>query len=567
MTNAYVVLAQGAKDSVTPIASPADSTKYTSFRSHVLDRYRTGVFTTRLVHEEIGIDGRCYFHVWGKVPRLNQGAYHPSFNDKGTGIFNNANASNGAFWYSTALDPLTTQQCFNVVPDPTTDTTTVGVTGTSGFVGSVGGSGREDGRFYDAIYEGGQGGVEDDRLSAYDMSSPEEAAKIDAKVKNGTYRGAEKLVYTKAMVETALSALNGATAVTIPLGQAVNYKAGDTVSIYDAVTGNIVIENQVISGSGTDGGGTADFLSWSGSAIKQTYNRLVQPYYVVASAKTDYTVSGEFECVDVLGDPEQILATPQLANGWLGYWIPDLRLGSISVQLTRKSLTTSGARTLTDDNGATWSSATMTINVTTNSYTTTTQANRVFVLHYTAAAYVTEVDVHRRVLNHTAGLGSVDTFAYFGVDRGVLFAESLMNKVITNGNATLAGRGGYALTKNNLGNSSSIYDLASWGYPHHTPLQLIVPPDNDSPACKALMQQSAENQGMYLNYSYEELAYTSGAFNPWGDDRVMVISDGQVRGTDTNGVSIVRGTNRTVKRHGYSINRARAGTQTEDVDL
>ena len=64
-------------------------------------------------------------------------------------------------------------------------------------------SGRPDGRLAKYIYASGQGGVIDYRWSSLiDMGRPEEAAKIEAKVENGTYRGEEKLVCVRRRTST-----------------------------------------------------------------------------------------------------------------------------------------------------------------------------------------------------------------------------------------------------------------------------------------------------------------------------------------------------------------------------
>ena len=119
---------------------------------------------------EVAVDGECYFHVWGVVPRLNQGAYHPSFNALGA-----AQCSDSKPWYSSTDTPTTELECFTKR--------------SGGSIGST--SGRDDGKFYDAVYTDGQGGVVDYRLSAWDMDSKEEASKVTQKVISEAYQGLE----------------------------------------------------------------------------------------------------------------------------------------------------------------------------------------------------------------------------------------------------------------------------------------------------------------------------------------------------------------------------------------
>lgn len=120
--------------------------------------------------------------------RLNKGAYHPSFNPLGSGRFHDktGDINNGWLWYgSSAYAPSSRAECFKFV------------TANSGN-GSISGnnSGRPDGKFYDAIYPDGVGGVIDRRLSAFPVTM-EDYFKAIAKAENGTMRGMEKLVWTK----------------------------------------------------------------------------------------------------------------------------------------------------------------------------------------------------------------------------------------------------------------------------------------------------------------------------------------------------------------------------------
>lgn len=186
------VRAQGSLDSSTAFCetgadgwySPTDWVAYN-------DRPNKGVFSlTTQSNLGEGVNRECYFLVCGVVPRLNQGAYHPSFNPMGTRAF--AAASGGSstvtgayFCYefggsSTIGGVTSTLDCFRGYNNGDVHNNIAGSSLETGFIGSTSTkpSGRSDDRLYDAIYASGQGGVIDYRLSAWDMSSKEEAAKI-----------------------------------------------------------------------------------------------------------------------------------------------------------------------------------------------------------------------------------------------------------------------------------------------------------------------------------------------------------------------------------------------------
>ncbi|TOI74202.1 hypothetical protein, partial [Vibrio parahaemolyticus] len=344
------VRAQGSLDSSTAFCetgadgwySPTDWVAYN-------DRPNKGVFSlTTQSNLGEGVNRECYFLVCGVVPRLNQGAYHPSFNPMGTRAF--AAASGGSstvtgayFWYefggsSTIGGVTSTLDCFRGYNNGDVHNSIAGSSLETGFIGSISTkpSGRSDDRLYDAIYASGQGGVIDYRTPAKDMSSKEEASKIFQKVVNGTYRGEELLTKTKVFGST-----QGATYQGVVSGM---YK-------WNASAADFVISDGALGTSGA----SAPIIGWlvqeskvfpvtylfqaSGSSTTQIYcgqsawentkpNGVVQdivsnkPMYFVQHITTNIPVSGDFAQVDVIGEPANILTTPALANGWIGSWNP-----------------------------------------------------------------------------------------------------------------------------------------------------------------------------------------------------------------------------------------------------
>lgn len=608
------VAAQGSKNSTTDFVDVAHYVEY--YSDVAAHKNNVGVFVQRSSISDVSIGQLCFFHVWGTVPRLNQGAYHPSFNESGARQWRRNGYTAGVPWHNSEIGNVTKKDAF-------TDSTAVavgqrGYEAGTGFIGGTASGRTNDGHFYDAIYAEGWGGVSDDRLSAFDMSSPEEAAKIDTKVKNGTYRGKERLVRTQIeeffdyhnTVGSATFTKTGSAVTDVSSGygwygyrlrfdistpenttsgfnSSINAFDGDNINsyaVYVGDNGNTFVARGVnhfaFNGSqhyfvpvgGFNESGTerdAFNAAFPNGTIITVY--VVHADYAGEVANpTAYSVEGDFSCIDVLGNPSEILSTPQLANGWVGYWIPvipDPGTTPESFPLTRKALMADGTiiqGVSTSDNGVTWSQSLPALTSTTNTFALDSHGipTRVGVYSYTAAAYVTEKDENRPVFGAHSGQGEVFVQSEYLLAWGSLFTESLLHKVPTN-------------TSWYSGQTIPLIDkfidyrdvvMTDNHRPTHAPLNTAAP-SNESIAIKALNYQTTENGKAYLNYSYEELAYTSGAFNPWGDDRTMSIVDGGVNGTDTNGVSVRQGTNRLVKPYGYTKNQARAGTQTPDVDL
>lgn len=496
---------QGILNSVEPFGY--DDEQYLpndNITAKTLENIGLGIYVTRQSGIAKAHNGECYLLVMGVVNRLNQGAYHPSFNPSGTFLLGNKDGNlNGAIpWYDSSAWEV----------NSTTDTFTYKTTNST-FNGAIGGaSGRSDGRFFDAIYAAGQGGVTDYRLSAYDMSSPEEAAKIKAKVENGTYRGEEKLKFTKVLLETQLSANNTAYSLNIPLGTASQFAAGDMISVYDGLAGNILITKQIISAVGEDGGGTVDYISWSGSNPRQSFIRKTQSYYAVVTGQTSVSVSGEFERVGVIGDPANILATPQLANGWLGSWIPDIPEGSSTPRyfsLTRKALGSGNLPAYsTTNNGATWSLISFTTDYAINGVFFTPTTGRVVIVPYAAFAKQTKESTNKPLLNSRAGIGYV-WYSSRGnsIPNGVLLAESTLGIILKDVHGANTDQT-VPVLNTRLSNGALLN-----GYLSHAPLfSFGRPPGNNSHAIKALAYQIANNGQVSLGYQANELTHTIPVF-------------------------------------------------------
>ncbi|HHK8626321.1 TPA: hypothetical protein ACX3CR_002797 [Vibrio parahaemolyticus] len=451
----------------------------------------------------VGVNDECYFQVCGVVPRLNQGAYHPSFNPMGAKLIKNKADSNHGFWYESTANQLTNvQQAF----------TLASTVANSGAIGGV--SGRPDGKFYDAIYASGQGGVIDYRTPAKDMSSKEEASKIFQKVVNGTYRGEELLVHTTPSVSTIIRSgvYSGYSYVRVQG----NYAPPSSDPSYTKMKGFIISETGITyeiftayssnDGSETEwqvrpigGFGTVDLTSFSAG----------KKCYALLQKDTNIPVSGDFYQVDIIGSPAKILATPALANGWLGSWIPVIPDGtSKNHPLTRKAITSSVSVQISSNSGDSWVNADKTANTITNTMDNRfTGATEVTLYTYTAFAKQTKSSVKKKVLNAYEGIGNVWATSGYGRDKdwGVLLQESLTGKVgVSDKTDDLAYQ--FTLSRVSIHSASHIVDDSVGRKPAHSPLT-ITAPSNNSNGVKALWYQTAANQQCSLNFAWNELVY------------------------------------------------------------
>ncbi|HGF4913980.1 hypothetical protein [Vibrio parahaemolyticus] len=490
-----------------------------------------GIFCAGLggkVVPELGIDGHCYFHVCGVVPRLNQGAYHPSYNPMGAAEWLKQGDTLGQ-WYLRPEFSRSTALCFHECQSPN------GSVGKR-LTGKIGGtSGRPDGKFYDAIYASGQGGVIDYRTPAKDMSSKEEASKIFQKVVNGTYRGEETLygskVYRIGTATTGFSVNNyrrfdcasvtdvGLT-ITVGKGRADNTPHNDLNTprlgfIYDAKTGGLW---KVTSFIQDEAGVSRIYTSLaSEGAPAGTYTDLYfigspnAPYVTtgaqgseIANLYTNISASGNFFQQDVIGSPANILTTPALANGWIGSWNPKFHTNYNTIVGTRKNVLGAVARRYTDNLGTAWGSDSPAWDSAKNTFVASSlqPTGRVEIWEYTAFAKQTKPSTNKAVLNGSEGVGFVWASADNYPSQGCTLIETLIGKVgkdNQDGNQETR----LALTKHFMQPEGT---LKKGDVRKHTPIDLKKP-INDSPAVKTLWYQIANNQQCSLNFAWNELVW------------------------------------------------------------
>ncbi|WP_229614465.1 hypothetical protein [Vibrio parahaemolyticus] len=465
-----------------------------------------------------GVNGECYFHVWGVVPRLNQGAYHPSLNPMGTRRFADDNTSSGRItnsvrWYGLVnLKPTSEADCFKVYAW-NNEYTGAGAWHDSGYIDAPQNAGRDDGKLYDAIYASGQGGVIDYRLPSWDMSSKEEASKVFQKVVNGSYRGEESLIFTKRVtaggaggttsnpngfyLSIAPNAQGGAVYIEDSVAE-----VGDTLRFYDNL-GDLYIG--VVSKKTS---AVRHEILLKGKYFPYTLPSDFTNWYVVTEVDKGFSVSGEFTMVDVIGNPDEILATPALANGWLGGWAGTPTSSGTPMPLSRKNV---GETSLTCPfyaNG-TWGVTTRAVDSVKNELTTSASSTTVMLVPYNAFAKQTKEANNAIVLNGDAGVGDTFALMHRGAFSAPQVAESFLGKVLTGDGTNGKASQRLLLTDYEIQGVQWTGNTGNWGKlarSEHEPISLSEPV-NDSPAVKALWYQTATNQQASLNFAWNELVW------------------------------------------------------------
>lgn len=536
-TSGYIV-AQGRADAVNAFWYGAS--RYTAYKAHTLERYQKGVFSTRESRPDLAYNGECYFYVIATVPRLNQGACHPSLNPMGASRVNGTDGY-GKFWYSPDAIPLTTKrQCFHkAVSNSEAGLSRLANYGKIGML-----SGRPDGKFYDAIYASGIGGVIDHRLKygAWDASSSEQAAVVREEVKSGVYRGREKLVFSKVHNNAGTGTNSEASYLWWFGGTGFNIYAdlseidvsvGDVVKLYDATDGFIVegvitsiaSDNAIIM---KDNGKSAIYGTRPTTGKNGTGNEV----YFIIEHKIDLSIEAAFTQTDVIGDPANILLTDALKDGWLGSWIPVIPQNDITQEIpaTRKALSTLSIGNVirTGDSGATWSSVTAALTTAANTFADIFSTGHVGVINYTAFAKQTKQSSNLAVLNGVSGLLPVfHSFRYLPAT-GVLLGESMLGIMVKSDRYGEI-YGDYSIKKLTIAT-----DLITTVRAPFTHEEILAPATtNDSHAFKAAFHQINDSEQANLNIIANELIYDETAMD-WGDDgSVKVVASSTF--TDLNG--------------------------------
>lgn len=488
-----------------------------------------------------GINGECYFLVMGSVSRLNQGAYHPSFNPLGTARTINTSGDSSKFWYTSGIRKLLSRSdCFIFSSDTIYPYSDGKVYPESGSINRANGliSGRPDGRAYDAIYADGLGGVIDMRLGGKSLSLfGDDKVTLLA----GEFRGIEYLPWTWVSSSNATSSNSSSNIYQI--SDTSKFSVGDTVTIVhsnvvvlEKVTITSIIINSAISWNSSDG----------------TYDQVSgQTYYAIATTKNNLPVSGEFTMIDVIGQPANIRSNESLGLGWLGSWVPVIPDGTLKTfSFNRSSVAPSDTHWYTNDNGTTWTSPPGSyIDPITNDRTFAPASVQIAIYKYTAHATVTDPVNRLPVLGGTDSIKDVTAINWRGYGNNILF-ESMLGMINKNSDSSGEIYPTVKMIQTTLSDRNLTGHASNWGkleassfygVQRHEPLNLKQP-NNGNSALKMLMYPVVENGQLFIEIVYTQMIHNGSI---WVDDNLMRVGDGDNLGTDLNNQVIKYGVHRT----------------------
>ncbi|MBY7931767.1 hypothetical protein KW447_12280 [Vibrio fluvialis] len=550
--NASRVASQGCRD-LASAYTLGTATDYTQSSSGLSKYSEVGLVGARAGNGS-GYGDECYFYVIATVPRLNQGAHHPELNPMGArrprieGVGTN-------FWHGLDSSVFSKKYCFmaqanGIVP--------IGFNSSTGDISSAI-SGRPDGKFYDAIYPSGQGGVIDHRLKygAWDASSYEQAAVVREEVKNGMYRGRESLVHTE-ILDCRVYANSSSTRIYLedPLLRKYVNTASDITSLVDIYLENSSgkwVKSSFVYAYSSD---PRFYVSGENLPVKLTGDtvRIVFTHKNLLISER-ITVEGNFSFTDVIGDPANILQCSALKDGWLGTWVPVIPDGvSKEFPLTRKDVSGNPEGVQTIDSGSTWTvNSFVTFDPTKNSCQASWELGLVLICNYTASAKQTENSYNLPVFNGEFGVANyVEAYNQPDVKYGSLLIESLLGMIVkaqyystSRQRLSLT-----ALSFDYLGKLSQ--DNSNLPVQKHSEIGLLGY-ENGTGACKVLSHQINESGQASLNIVANELIYSSTASN-WGDDsKVKVLADSTF--TDLNGNKCRAVIHKLAKPYGFIQNK------------
>lgn len=516
--------------------------------SHPDGAMSIGGFSTA-INSPLSASGVCYFLVGGTIKRLNQGAYHPSFNPSGAAVRCYLVSGIVSKWFENTGDTSLVNEvaCFDRTSGYEHNKVRDGSIGTP--------SGRPDDRHYDAIYADGDGGVcRDMRYSAYGKTI-EDYAEADQRVKNREYRGFEKPSFSKFHQNAFIGYFNVENSNHAFITNGPNGSGGG-VDFYGSTWGLMagLIAYQPATGliaygtlSDTNGAIRVSRISTNKgvpySHIQGTLGSSTSlPWYFVDSRDLNYSIGGSFLQTDVIGNPAGILAITALTNGWVGSWIkaPSIVEGVI---VARKSIQSTCNITYTSNNGATWSNIpTYPLHFETNKTDGINPIDTV-VCQYLSFARQTEPVVNATVYGEDSGIGKVFQNSWYGLST---FQETLIGKVATG----VFGGDSLLVTKYNLDGESKLHTDPS-ATPRHLAIDLPAPVNN-SVGIKALNYNVNINQQAFTYYAYTELKHNG---TSWGDDGKITIVNNQVTKTDLNGNTVLVGTAKLKEPIGWVKNK------------
>ncbi|MBQ4850991.1 hypothetical protein [Pseudoalteromonas sp. MMG012] len=452
---------------------------------------RAGEFQSATYNVGIAHEGKCNAIPIALVQRMNQGAYHPSYNPMGTSK-RRIRGGYYYYWYEnhgSLTDINSESDCFDI------NANNGGGNGANGSLG-FGYTGRSDQyKHYDAIYAGQ---IEDLRLNANKLDVNQLREETMRKAVAGTLRGKSKVPFTTVYDSGANPIPYDTTVDYVHVVDNTQYSIGDYVVIYDPVD-KVIVSEFAISTISADGNGP-----FIGRVDELFTYKAGRSYWVIHRVE----LTSEFNSLPwggIIGDPSRVAAT--FPKGVIGQWIPELpREGVGSVPLNRKCTNASSPLSqvfYTVDNGETWLQRSQSFSKQLNTLvldTTIDNPHSVILVHYEASSDFTQASNNSVVIGD---VGDVFYTTHSSVGEGNNLQGSLTGNA---GKATVDPAQGFVPhlgAYRIIGNALSTYGKYA---PRHAALPLASQ-GGQSPAVKAMSTITEKDGLLYLQLHGAELKY------------------------------------------------------------
>ncbi|MBD1581273.1 hypothetical protein [Pseudoalteromonas sp. S16_S37] len=454
------------------------------------------------------------------VQRLNQGAYHPTYNPMGTAkVWHTGGFLK--YWHdATGVEFLTSQAaCFNYSANDTQwehGKVAWGRWGSSIENHNDSVYGRLDQyTYYDAIYAGQ---VEDLRLNANKLDVNQLREDALNKAIAGTLRGKGKTIFTTVKAKKLAIASAYAGKYYINLFGTVDTQNGYEVEpqnrpfsyLYNSIRGNILYPIYVEPSGNIY---TSDVPS---ALLENRFQNVGSSTLLDWQIGDDiYLVNGEqmtseFDSLpwtDIVGHPERIAET--FPNGVVGQWLPKLPDNSYGYPLNKKTTDSKLNATYTRDLGETWTNSDVGFDNIKNTSSGSWHPDIVVLLSYKTPAYFTQATSHQPVISTVGNVYATQAnlTAY-----GNRLQPSLTGNVGTRANGAFIHE---EVAVNKLSKYAPTGQL-TWTQslgdePKHAPLNLDSQTEPSS-AVKTLSTVVEKNGLLYLQFNGAELMYGTPEF-------------------------------------------------------
>ncbi|RRS07635.1 hypothetical protein EAG18_16180 [Pseudoalteromonas sp. J010] len=554
----YRVGKQGVKVETSSYVPHNSSNGYfSSISPYSLLKSDLGVFhaVEGINSNKFGHKGLCYALPIALVQRLNQGAYHPTYNPMGTG---RRRISGGYYyrWYErhVQLTPINSiYDCFSRLAN--NGGGNMGEHGLAVISGGLEYCGRPDQyKYHDAIYAGQ---VEDLRLSAKKLDVNALREETMRKAVAGTLRGKSKVPFThikkagsftkqsdtayethssfnpsqwRLSFEVSNSTFGNSGSSFNGYKTGADKPSGDWV-YYVGSNGQSFLSASIVHFS--YGENQHYFLPWieddingkTLTSVRESIRQQVDEFFPIGTDIDVYVIKAdeidaEFDSlpwVDIIGHPENIAAT--FPDGVVGQWIPTIPDGtSKSYQLNKKAVSTSPTLYVTEDNGSTWIKTDSTIHPYANIRNVAPSAGKVELWCYEAKAKFTEAASLSKLLNISSDVWSGN---YSQPSLGNRLKESLIDK--SGGADRDNPRGYYKLEYKNMDDTHISTRVEH--QPRHTPITDLSP---NTEAVKAIYSIVEKNGLMYFQLNGTELKYQYKEVLPVNSSILQAYSKGKL---------------------------------------